>query len=61
MRPEKGNAVSYETLKSPSRNVTYLSNPSDVLVSILFAESQVLIQTKAHIVPIKTVGGQSKV
>lgn len=38
---------------------TYLSNTSDVLVPVLLAESKVLVQPKAHIVAIETVGSEA--
>jgi len=39
----------------------YLSNPPDVFSAIFLAESQILVQSEAHIIPIETVGSQSKV
>jgi hypothetical protein len=39
----------------------YLSNTPDVLVPVLLAEPKVLVQSKAHIVAIETVGGEAQV
>ena len=41
--------------------LAHFSNPPDILPSIFLTESQIFVQAKAHIVPIKTVGGKAKV
>lgn len=43
------------------RIVTYLSNPADVLISVLLCESKVLVQPKSYIVAIETVCRESQV
>ena len=35
--------------------ISYLGNASDILIPILFTEPQILIQSKAHIIAIKSV------
>lgn len=50
------------SFNSESRLVqVYLSNPADVLFSVLRRESEVLVQTKSHIVAVESVGLQTKV
>lgn len=50
------------SFNSGSRLVqVYLSNPADVLFSVLRRESEVLVQTKSHIVAVESVGLQTKV
>lgn len=39
----------------------YLSDSSNILSPVFFAETQVLVQSKSNIVPVKSVGGQSQV
>ena len=39
----------------------HLSNPPDVLPSILLAETEILVQPEAHIVAIETIGGKTEV
>jgi len=39
---------------------TYLCYPPDVLISVLLAESQVLVQTEPYVVAIETVRGESE-
>ena len=43
------------------RIVTYLSNPADVLISVLLCESKVLVQPKSYIVAIEAVCRESQV
>ena len=40
---------------------THLRNAPDVLVPVLLAEAEVLVQPKANIVAIETVGGEAQV
>jgi len=40
---------------------SYLGDAPDVLVSVLLAEAKVLIQSKAHVIAIETVGGEAQV
>lgn len=42
------------------RKMSYLSNSSNVLVSVLLAEPKVLVQSESDIVAIKTVCRESK-
>lgn len=37
----------------------YFGNASDILITILLRETQILVQPKPHIVAVKAVGGQS--
>lgn len=39
----------------------YLSDTPDVLVPVLLAETEVLVQSEAHVVAIKTVGSEAQV
>ena len=39
----------------------YLRDPPNILIPILLAESQILIQAKPYIVPIEAVGRESEV
>ena len=36
----------------------YLSNSPNILSAIFLAETQVLVQSKSYIVPVKSIGGQ---
>lgn len=40
---------------------SYLGDAPDVLVSVLLAEPEVLVQSEAYIVAIETVGGEAEV
>ena len=40
---------------------TYLRYPSDVLIAVLLCEAQVLVQSKANIVAVETVGRETEV
>lgn len=44
-----------------ARGITYLCNPSNVLVAILLRKPEVLVQSEAYIVAIKTVCCESEV
>jgi len=39
--------------------LTHLCYPPDVLVPVLFAEAEVLVQTEPHVVAVQTVRGQT--
>lgn len=43
------------------RAITYLSNATDVLVTVLLRKAQVLVQPEAHIVAVEPVGRQADV
>ena len=44
-----------------SRSWPYLSNPANVLFSILGRETEVLVQAESHIVAVESVGLETKV
>lgn len=41
--------------------VKYLSDPPDILSPIFLAETQVLVQSKSYIIPVKSICGQPQV
>ena len=42
-------------------NTTYLCYPPDVLIAVLLCEAKVLVQSKAYIVAVETVGCEAEV
>ena len=40
---------------------TYLCDTADILISVLLAETQVLVQPETHIVAVQAVGGNAQV
>lgn len=48
-------------LRNKGSRDAYLSNTPNVLVPVLFAESEIFVQPKAHVVAIETVGSEAQV
>jgi hypothetical protein len=49
-----------DSVKHAIYKTTHLCYPSNVLVPVLFGETQVLVKAEAHIVAIKAVCSESK-